>query len=141
MSFPKNRIIKIIVMLVFLSCMLFANFVAVRMLMRYGVDTYFYDKLLVAYTVGGREGLNLELGKMPVTDKFARESVLAKDFAIRLETLADPGAFLENKVDINKRMVNLIRNLRSAAIYLMLILFACKLIIDFINKHKSGKSA
>jgi len=139
MGFPKNRIIKIIVMLVFLSCMFFANFVAVRMMLHYGVDAYFYDKLLVAYTVGGREGLNLELGKIPVTDKLPRESVLAKDFADRLETLADPEAFLKNKVDISKRTVNLIRNLRSVAIYLMLLLFACKLIIDFMNKSGSKK--
>ncbi len=140
MEFSRNRIIKIALTLAFLCCMLFANFFAVRMMLRYGVDTYFYDKLLVAYTIGGTKGLKMELDKITVTDKLRRESVLAKDFASRLETLADPGAFLTGKVQKSKKMAFFIRNLRSAAIVLMLILFSWKLIVNSADNSKSRKS-
>ena len=140
MEFSRNRIIKIAVTLVFLCCMLFANFFAVRTMLRYGVDTYFYDKLLVAYDIGGAKGLKIELDKITVTDKLRRESILVKDFANRLETLADPEAFLADKVQKSKKMAFFIRNLRSAAIVLMLILFSWKLIANSADNSKSRKS-
>jgi len=118
-------------MLVFLCCVLFANFLAVRMMLHYGVETYFYDKLLVAYTVGGAKGLKMELEMITLTDKNPRESMLAKDFTGRLETLTDPEAFLEDNVQKAKKMVYFIRNMRSAAIVIMLIIFGWQLIVKF----------
>jgi hypothetical protein len=121
--------------------MLFANFFAVRMMLRAGVDVYFYDKLLVAYSIGGPEGLKTELGKISVSDKLPRELMLAKDFAARLETLTDPEAFLQDKVDKSKRMVSFIRNLRSAAMALMFILFSWQLIVKFSTRLQPKKSS
>lgn len=140
MEFSRSRIIKIAVTLVFLCCTLFANSFAVRMMFRYGVETYFYDKLLVAYTIGGAQGLKLELEKIPLTDKSTRETMLAKDFAARLETLTDPEAFLKDKVQKSKKIINSIRSLRSAAIVLMLIIFGWRLIVNFAGSLKSKKS-
>ncbi|MCX5694419.1 MAG: hypothetical protein NT014_04745 [Candidatus Omnitrophica bacterium] len=136
MKISRNKIIKFAVMLVFLCCMLFANFYAVRMMLRYGVDTYFYDKLLVAYTVGGRQGLKLELDKILVTDKLPRESMLAKDFTAREKTLADPEAFLKDKVQKSKNMIFSIRYLRSIAIVIMIILFGWQLITNSSAKSR-----
>jgi len=133
MKFPRSRIIKVAVMLVFLCCVLFANFLAVRMMLHYGVETYFYDKLLVAYTVGGAKGLKMELEMITLTDKNPRESMLAKDFTGRLETLTDPEAFLEDNVQKAKKMVYFIRNMRSAAIVIMLIIFGWQLIVKFVG--------
>jgi len=141
MEFSRSRIIKIAVMLAFLCCMLFANFIAVRMMFRYGVDTYFYDKLLVAYTIGGEKGLKTELDKITVTDKLRRESVLAKDFSARLQTLTYPGAFLQDKVQKNKKKAYFIRNLRSAAIVLMIVLFGWQMIVNSAVRLKSKKSS
>jgi hypothetical protein len=140
-EFSRKRVIKLAVMLVFFCCMLYANFFAVRLMLHYGVDTYFYDKLLVAYTIGGSEGLRTELNNIPVTDKLPRESILAKDFAARLKGLKDPEAYLKEEVRKSKKMVSFIRNLRSAAIYLMFILFGWQLIMNFINRPKSGRPA
>ncbi len=139
MEFSRKGIIKFVVMLVFVCCTLFANFFALRMIVRYGVDTYFYDKLLVAYTIGGPAGLKLELGKIPVTDKMARESMLARDFTVRLETLTNPGTFLQDKVDKSKKMLNSVKSLRSAAIYIIFILFVLRLVVKSINRPKSKK--
>ena len=138
MGFSGKRIIKIAVMLVFLCCMLFANFLAVRMMLHYGVETYFYDKLLVAYTVGGGQGLKLELEKIPLTDKSPLESKLAKDFSARIETLTDPGAFLQDKVQRSRKMAYLIRNSRSAAIVIMLVIFAWQAIVAGTLRSKKS---
>lgn len=139
MEFSRRRIIKIAVILIFLCCTLFANFFALKKILRCGVDTYFYDKLLVAYTIGGANGLKLELAKIQVTDKLPRESMLAKDFTVRLETLTDPEAFLQDKVNKNKKMISSLENLRNAAIYIMFILFVWRWIANFITKSKSKK--
>ena len=140
MEFSRNRIIKIALTAIFLCCMLFANFFALRLILRYGVDTYFYDKLLVAYTIGGTNGLKLELDKISITDKSLRESMLAKNFATKLETLVNPKAFLQDKVQENKKMIFFIRNLRSVAIIIILILFTCKLFLDYNARSKLKKS-
>lgn len=137
MEFFRKRVIKFAVVLVFVCCMLFVNFVSIKMIIRYGVDTYFYDKLLVAYNIGGSEGLKLELSKISVTDKSPREQMLAKDFAVQIETLTDPGRFLQDKVDKSKSKINSIKILRSAAIYILIILFALRAIINFMNKPKT----
>ena len=139
MKFSRRGLIKLAVMSVFLCCMLFANFIAVRLILGYGVDAYFYDKLLVAYNIGGREGLKTELGKITVTDKLAREAMLAKDLNLRLENLADPGVFLGDKVRDAKGMVSRIRGLRTWAIYVMLVLFGWQLAVNMANKNKPGR--
>jgi len=137
MEFSRNRVIKIVMMLVFLCCTLFANFFAVRMMLGDGVDTYFYDKLLVAYTVGGANGLKLELDRIPVTDKSPREQMLAKDFTVRLATLPDPEAFLNDKVQKSKHSIFLIKHLRTLASILMLILFAWQLFINSAARKRN----
>lgn len=128
-------------MFVFLACMLFANFIAVRMMLRYGVEAYLYDKLLVAYAIGGERGLKTELGQVPLTDKSRLEARLAKDFSEKLGTLRKPGEFLQEKVERSKSKLHLIRSLRSAAIALMIIIFGWQLIVNFIGSRKSRKSA
>ncbi len=140
MEFSRSRIIKIAVTLVLLCCMLFANFFAVRMMLRYGVKAYLYDKLLVAYTVGGAKGLKLELEKIPLTDKLPLESRLTRDFSARLPTLTDPEAFLKDKVEKSKKMVYFIRSLRGAVIVFMFIILAWQAIVNFAGRLKSKKS-
>lgn len=140
MKFSKNRVIRIAVMLVFLSCVLFANFFAVRMMFSYGVEAYFYDKLLVAYTVGGAKGLKMELEMIPLGDKNPRESMLAKDFTARLGGLADPEAFLKDKVRKARKTVYFIRSSRSAAIVVMLIIFTWQLALNYAAGSRSRSS-
>lgn len=140
MKFLKDQLIKIVISLTLVGGMLFANFFAVRMMLTYGVDTYFYDKLLVAYTVGGGKGLKLELDKIPVTDKLRRETVLAKDFAARLGTLSEPDIYLQDKVQQYKNLIVFIKNLRSIVIILMLIIFVWQSFAKSSLKLKSKKS-
>jgi hypothetical protein len=139
MKFSENRVLNIAVTVIFLCSMLFTNFFSMRVILRSGVDVYFYDKLLVAYNIGGLPGLKVELNKITLTDKLRREAILAKDFAARLETLQDPGAFLTEKVNKNKSTMSFIRNMRSVAISILLIIFSWQLIAEFLRRAKSGK--
>lgn len=141
MSLSKGMVIKFTIMLVFLVCMLFANFYAVRKLMQYGMEVYFYDKLSVAYSIGGAKGLEEELEKMRSTDKMPRELPLAKEFEIKLKNLQDPAVFLRDKVEQNKERISLIRSLRSAAIILMFFIFAWRLSVNLCGRFKCKKSA
>jgi len=137
MDFSRKRIVKAVLMLVFIVCMVFANFVAVRMMIVYGTDVYFYDKLLVAYNIGGEPGLKTELGKIPGEDRMRREAVLVSDFKLKLDSLRNPAAYLEAKVREGKGKISFIRESRSAAITVMLVLFGWQLIADFLAKVKS----
>jgi len=141
MVFSKSQVIRLTVILLLLCCTLFANFIAVRMMLRYGIDAYFYDKLLVAYNIGGLAGLKTELDKISVTDKLRRESILAKNFSAQLETLPDPKAFLTDKVQKSKNMAFFIRNMRSAAIVLMVILFGWQVITSSASKLEPKNSS
>lgn len=139
MKFSKSRIIRLAVLLVFFTCMLFANFYAVRKIMRLGLEMYFYDKLLVAYNIGGAKGLTEELDKIRSDDKMPRELPLAKDFEGRIKILKDPAQFLSDKVEQNRRKVNLIRNLRTAAIALMIIIFCWQMMLNFLKRFKQKR--
>jgi len=65
---------------------------------------------------------------------------LARDFSGRLETLADPQAFLQDKVTKSKGTVFFIRNLRSGAIILMFLLFVWQLLVNSAVRSKFKKS-
>lgn len=140
MGLTKSRIIKFALLLVFLICMLFANFYAVRKIMRYGLEMYFYDKLLVAYNIGGTRGMELELEKMRSTDKMPRELTLAKGFEIQLKSIKDPEEFLSKKVAQNKKAVDSIRSLRNVAIMLMALIFGCRLLANFARRFNRGEN-
>ena len=140
MEFSKKNIIKIVIMLATLCCMIYANFFAVRMILRYGEQTYFYDKLLVANEIGGVKGLKIELEKILLTDKSPKELELAKEFTVKFQTLSDPEVFLRDKVKESKQRVNNIINFRSLAIVFMIILFALQGLIRFLKKLKSKKT-
>ncbi len=140
MPYSRERIIKLLVMSLFLCCMFFANFIAVRMMLRYGVYTYFYDKLLVAYDIGGYEGFKIELARIPTTDKLVREQRLAKDLNAKLDTITNPEEFLKEKVQESKKKTILIRDLRTAAIYIMFVLFGWQMFANLARKTKSGRS-
>jgi hypothetical protein len=119
--------------------MVYANYYAVRRIMRLGVEIYFYDKLSVAYNIGGKKGLKEELQNIRANDKMPHELALAKDFEIKLRSLKDPAAFLNDKVTQDKQKVNLIRTLRSVAIILMFLVFGWRLIANFAGRFKSNK--
>jgi len=137
MGYSKTKIIRFFLLSIFFVCMLVANFYAIRKMGQYGVELYFYDKLLVAYNVAGKSGLQEELLKISVSDQFPREKLLANGFKKKINELNDPGAFLEEKVSQNKEEVTFYKNLRIWAFILMAVVLAWRLFIDFVSRQKS----
>ena len=127
-------------MLIFFSCMLFANFYAVRLMGRYGVELFFYDKLSVAYDIGGPEGMKKELKEIMLNEKFPRELVLAHDFESKLKVIDNPQGYLVNKVQDARKKIAFLRNLRTIAIALMFIIFIWRLGAGLFTRYKLKKS-
>jgi len=140
MKLSKIQVVRALLMLVFFICMLFANFYAVRLMGRYGVELFFYDKLAVAYDIGGAEGMQKELQQIMLNEKFRRELVLADDFKNKLGALDNPQAYLVNKVQDARKKIALLRNLRTIAIALMFIIFIWRLIAGLVSRYKIRKS-
>ena len=131
MVFPRARKIKLIATVLFLILSLFANFYAIRKLARYGVEVYFYDKMLVAYRIGALPGLKEELESVLSQDKMPSEIALAKDFKKNLDKLESPEKFLEDTSGSLKKKIALFRSLRNIAI----LLISAILILRIISNH------
>jgi len=116
--------------------MFYANFYAIRKMRFYATQVYLYDKLLVAYNIGGTEGLKDELNNVLTSDRMPRELVLAREFEVELKKLDNPSAFLSEKSTQVKNKIRLLINLRTAAIAAMAFIFSWRLIADFINRKK-----
>lgn len=135
MKLSKKQIIGFAITAIFLVSMLFANFYAIRKIGRYGVELYLYDKLLVAYNIAGKAGLEKELKDILSSDKMPRELALAREFKVEMETLEDPGAYLSKKVAQDKREIAIFRHSRNAAILLMFVIFSWRILSNFIRRR------
>ncbi|MDD5108228.1 MAG: hypothetical protein PHC29_01780 [Candidatus Omnitrophica bacterium] len=126
-----DLIIAAIISLLFI----FANIYAVRKIFDYGTQVYLYDKLLVAYQVGGRSALVNELDRVLSEDKLHQELVSAERFKKNLININDPEKYLKNISAKKKLKINQLRNMRSAVFILLLLIFLIRIII----KRKSIK--
>jgi len=123
-------------MLLLLVCMLFANLFAVRAILRYGVEVYFYDKLQVALNVAGVKGLDEELGKIRATEKLPRVLKLTAEFDARRNSIPDLDRFLEDKIEQGKKKVEIVRNLRTLAIILITLAFCWQLLSRWLERRR-----
>lgn len=127
---------KILISVIIFLLFLFANIYAVRKVMQYGTEVYFYDKMSVAYQIGGINGLKKEMETVLSQSKIPREIKLAKAFQKELNSLTDPGEFLKSTVYEKSRKISLFRNLRSLAFGAILGFLILRLIT---NKRKQRK--
>lgn len=104
--------------------------------MRYGLELYFYDKMLIAYQIGGSSGLNKELGNVLSQEKAPRETALAKVFKENLNNLKMPDKFLIATTSELKKKINFLRNSRNIAFALIAVTLLLRLTINFFAKTK-----
>ena len=129
----KRNISKLITIMLFLF-FLFANIYAIRRLGYYAVELFFYDKLSVAYQVGGRSGLNNELDRILSQTDMPRQLALAKTFKKDLPNIEEPVKFLNNSIQEKKNEINLFRALRNGAFICILVLVLLRLALNFYVK-------
>lgn len=128
------RKIQIAIAVLLMLLFLVANLYSVRRIMHYGVELYLYDKLNVAYQIGGISGLKLELEKIISEDKMPREKFEAEAFKKRLGSINEPGKYLQDLVADRKAKVNMFRNIRNLAFYAILIIILLRLTFNRLIK-------
>ncbi len=126
MKTGKNKVDIAIGIILFL-CFIFANIYAVRKIIYYGTEVYLYDKLLVAYQIGGMPALKDELGRVIAQDKMRHELVVAKNLRSNLDNIKNPGKFLEQVSARQKLKINLLRNMRGVIFILIAVIFLMRL--------------
>lgn len=134
-----NRKVKITIASSIFILFVFANIYAVRKIMNYGTKLYLYDKLSVAYNIGGITALRSELEAVFLKDKSALELGEARSFRNDLSKINDPGKFLDENVRKYKEKVTLLRNMRSLAFIVILIIFFVKVMLDLFEKKQARK--
>ena len=92
----------------------------------YGLEVYCYDKLLVAFQVGGSSGLHDELNKISSRNNHKKEEALARAFQEKLPSLKDPQSWLSDRVARDRARINLVMNLRMAAMSVIFLVFCAR---------------
>lgn len=135
----RTRIIRVVITLILLVCVIFANFYAIRRMKRYGLELFVYDKLLVAYDIGSREGMEKELNEIVSNAKAPQQAALAKRFQARLSGMKDAKDYLKDAVVERRNTIDMLNNLRNLAIYLMVLLFLWRIVINLAGRVKGRK--
>jgi hypothetical protein len=130
MGLSRTRKISIAITVLLFFFFFFANIYAIRQMARYGVELYLYDKLLVAYQIGGMSGVNNELERIISQDRMPREIKAAKAFKKNLDKLDAPDKFLKNAVEEKKNKINLFRKLRNIAFGCIMALFLLRVALN-----------
>lgn len=131
----RSAIIKITITAALALFTIYANFIAIKRMAYYAIRANFYDKLSVAYDIGGIDGLKYELVKIRTRGKLRYEPAAAAELEKRLGALKDPEGFIDNALSENKKKIMLFRNLRSAAIALTGVIY----IFIFFGKIRPAK--
>jgi hypothetical protein len=118
----QRLIIRITATAILILLAIFANFVAIRRMSRYAIEANFYDKLSVAYDIGGLNGLKKELARIKAREGLRHEVETAADFEKKLSNLKDPKTFIDNALSEDKKNIILLRNLRIYAFALILLI-------------------
>lgn len=129
----KRKLSTAIAVLLFLF-FLFANIYAIRRLSYFAVELFFYDKLSVAYEVGGKAGLNNELDKILSQSDMPRQLALAKAFKENSANIEDPAKFLNKATEEKEKEINLFRALRNGAFICIIMLILLRLALNFYVK-------
>lgn len=132
-------ILRITVTIIMIFLAIFANIIVLRRIGSYVVEVNFYDKLSVAYDIGGAGGLRSELARIKTHDKLKRESALAAEFEKRLANLKEPEAFIDNALAENRKKIKFLISLRNAAMMLILAVFILRAVVDLkLRRNKQG---
>jgi hypothetical protein len=94
------------------------------------VEVDFYNKLSVAYDIGGVEGVKSTLYKIKTHDKVRHELLVAAEFEKRLETFKDPEIYIDKTIAEKSKEIRLLLNLRKVVIILILGILVLRVFIN-----------
>ena len=138
MKFSAARKIRITITIVILLLAVYANLFVIRRMAGFAEELFLYDKLLVAYRLGGGvAGLKTELNDILSHDKAKHELAVAREFEKNLSNISAPEEFLQQAVKEKKARINLLRNLRIAAFALILAILLLRLALNLLSRRFS----
>jgi len=137
MEFSNIRKLRAAITVLLLLLFLFANIYAIRQMMRLGRELFFYDKMLVAYQVGGLPGVEDELERVLSQNEAPREMALARAFKQDKDNLESTNKFLTQATENLKKKITLFRNLRNLAFGLIIVVLILRLALNLrIKKNQ-----
>jgi len=131
-----HRLIRIGISVILIILVLFANLFAVKAMGVYGRQFIVYEKLSVAYNVGGMEGLRSELANILAHSKLKGELKTVGEFSDKLDSLKDPRAFLKSALSKERNRIFLFNKLRHFALILIIGLLVARIILNVIIKRR-----
>lgn len=134
MDISGKRKISMVITVMLFFFFLFANIYTIRRLSHYAAELIFYDKLLVAYQVGGQDGLSNELDRILSQTNMPRQLALAKAFKAGPTNLEAADKFLQNIIAEKTNDINLFRNLRNIAFICIIALILLRLALNRFTK-------
>ncbi len=123
----NKKKINLIIVALASALFLFANIYAVRKIMLYGAEAFFYDKMLVAYQVGSEKALKAELDKVLTNAAPGLELKTAQDFQGRLPGISKPEEYLSGVVEKKVSQVKTLRQLRTVTFVLLILIFLVRI--------------
>lgn len=125
---PTKSLIDKIVALSLIVLALYANLIAINRLRHYAVQVDFYNKLSVAYDIGGRKGVENTLVKIRAHDEWRREQVLADEFEPDFYRLKDPEQYIDGILYKLNQKIRFISNLRILAIIFIFMIVILRIL-------------
>ena len=135
-NISKSIILKVVLTITLIILATYANFVTIRRMAVYAIEVDFYNKLSVAYDLGGVEGINSELFKIESRTKLRHELKIAAEFKNKLGSLREPKDFIESSISEANKKIKLLSNLRRIALALILVILVLKF---FYQKNRRTK--
>ena len=133
-KFIPRKTARLIINIIMAFLVLFANFFAVKAMSIYAVEVIAYEKMSVAYNIGGIDGLKFEIDQILSHSQFKRELSTAKEFRDLLETLEEPGVYLQNEISERKNQVVFYNRMRRLSMVLIFILLGARIILNLAVK-------
>ena len=134
-KFNGRRIARITINVILIFLVIYANIFAVKAMTIYAVEVMTYERLFVAYDIGGMKALRNELAKMLSHGYTKRELQTATGFRERLGSLKDPGAYLKEVISEKKKRAIFLNNMRRIALVLIVTLLAARVLLNIILKR------
>ncbi|MDD5513459.1 MAG: hypothetical protein PHD09_06800 [Candidatus Omnitrophica bacterium] len=133
-KFIPRKTARLIINIIMAFLVLFANFFAVKAMSIYAVEVIAYEKMSVAYNIGGIDGLKFEIDQILSHSQFKRELSTAKEFRDLLENLEEPGVYLQNEISERKNQVVFYNRMRRLSMVLIFILLGARIILNLAVK-------
>ena len=133
-KFIPRKTARLIINIIMAFLVIFANFFAVKAMSIYAVEVIAYEKMSVAYNIGGINGLNFEIDQILSHSQFKRELSTAKEFRDLLGTLKEPGVYLQNEISERKNQVVFYNRMRRLSMVLIFILLGARIILNLAVK-------